>query len=107
MTASPLSMRELHNLSESDILSHSGAVISISRGYVAERGGSGKLKSKVKSAKIKVAVTMRIVYDKSVDILTSCLRECDYAESDKVSASVIVVFDKEGKPMTIEILDAV
>lgn len=49
---------------------------------------------------------MRITYDESVDIIYIRLREGDYEESDEVSEGVIVDFDKEGKPMAIEILDA-
>ncbi len=49
---------------------------------------------------------MRITFDESVDILYIRLREGDYEESDEVSEGVIVDFDKAGKPMAIEILDA-
>lgn len=49
---------------------------------------------------------MRITYDESVDIIYIRFREGDYEESDEVSEGVIVDFDKEGKPMAIEILDA-
>lgn len=49
---------------------------------------------------------MRITYDESVDILYIRLREGDYEESDEISEGVIVDFDKQGKPMAIEIVDA-
>lgn len=49
---------------------------------------------------------MRITYDESVDIMYIRLREGDYEESDELSDGIIVDFDKEGKPMAIEILDA-
>jgi uncharacterized protein YuzE len=49
---------------------------------------------------------VRITYDESVDIIYIRFREGDYEESDEVSEGVIVDFDKEGKPMAIEILDA-
>jgi uncharacterized protein YuzE len=49
---------------------------------------------------------MKVTYDESVDILTIRLREGDYEESDEVAQGVIVDFDKDGKPMGIEILNA-
>ncbi len=49
---------------------------------------------------------MKITYDESVNILYIRLREGDYEESDEVTRGVIVDFDKQGKPMAIEILDA-
>lgn len=49
---------------------------------------------------------MRITYDESVDILYIRLCEGDYEESDELTEGVIVDFDKDGKPMAIEILDA-
>lgn len=49
---------------------------------------------------------MKITYDESVDILYIRLREGDFNESDEVTDGVIVDFDKDGKPMAIEILDA-
>lgn len=49
---------------------------------------------------------MRITYDESVDIIYIRLREGDYEESDEVATGVIVDFDKDGKLMAIEILDA-
>lgn len=49
---------------------------------------------------------MRITYDESVDIIYIRFREGDYEESDEVSEGVIVDYDKDGKPMAIEILDA-
>lgn len=49
---------------------------------------------------------MRITYDESVDIIYIRLREGDYEQSDEVATGVIVDFDKDGKLMAIEILDA-
>lgn len=51
-------------------------------------------------------MTIRVVLDEVVDILTIRWREGDYEESDEVAEGVIVDFDKKGKPMAIEILDA-
>lgn len=51
-------------------------------------------------------MTIRVRYDEGVDILTIRWGEGDYEESDEVSDGVIVDYDKEGKPMAIEILDA-
>lgn len=49
---------------------------------------------------------MKVTFDASVDILYIRLREGDYAESDEVAQGIIIDFDKQGKPMAIEILDA-
>ena len=49
---------------------------------------------------------MRVTYDESVNILYIRLREGDYDESDEVAEGIIVDFDKQGKPIAIEILDA-
>ncbi|MBI3537491.1 MAG: DUF2283 domain-containing protein [Chloroflexi bacterium] len=49
---------------------------------------------------------MKVTFDESVDILYIRLREGDYEESDEVTEGVIVDFDKLGKPIAIEILDA-
>lgn len=49
---------------------------------------------------------MQVTFDESVDILSIRLREGDYAESDEIVEGIIVDFDKRGKPIAIEILDA-
>jgi uncharacterized protein YuzE len=49
---------------------------------------------------------MRVTYDESVNILYIRLRDGDYDESDEVAEGIIVDFDKQGKPIAIEILDA-
>lgn len=49
---------------------------------------------------------MKITYNESVDILYIRLREGDYDESDEITEGISVDFDKAGKPMAIEILNA-
>lgn len=49
---------------------------------------------------------MRIQYDPGVDVLMIYLREGQVAESDEVAAGMIVDFDEEGRPLSIEILNA-
>ncbi len=49
---------------------------------------------------------MQVKFDEAVDILYIRLREGDYMESDEVADGIIVDFDKQGKPLAIEILDA-
>ena len=49
---------------------------------------------------------MRIEYDADVDVLTIYLREGKYASSDEVAPNMIVDFDPQGAPLTIEILQA-
>ncbi len=49
---------------------------------------------------------MKVTYDESVDILTIRLRDGDYDESEEVAEGIIVDFDRQGKPMAIEILYA-
>ncbi|MFQ5879102.1 MAG: DUF2283 domain-containing protein [Dehalococcoidia bacterium] len=49
---------------------------------------------------------MKIIYDEAVDILYIRLREGEYEESDEVSEGLIVDYDKEGRPIAIEILSA-
>ena len=49
---------------------------------------------------------MKVTFDASVDILYIRLREGDYADSDEISDGIIVDFDKQGKPIAIEILGA-
>jgi uncharacterized protein YuzE len=49
---------------------------------------------------------MKIIYDEEVDILYIRLREGEYEESDEVSKGVIVDYDKDGKPIAVEILRA-
>ena len=49
---------------------------------------------------------MKVTFDEAVNILYIRLRDGDYDESDEVAPGVIVDFDKQGKPIAIEILDA-
>jgi hypothetical protein len=42
-------------------------------------------------------MTIRVVFDEGVDVLTIRWREDEYEESDEVAKGVIVDFDKEGK----------
>ncbi len=49
---------------------------------------------------------MKINYDADVDVLMIRLRAGDYAESDEVAPNIIIDFDDQGLPLTIEILDA-
>ncbi len=49
---------------------------------------------------------LKVTFDESVNILYIQLREGDYAESDEVAEGIIVDFDKQGKPLAIEILNA-
>jgi uncharacterized protein YuzE len=48
---------------------------------------------------------MKIEYDSEVDVLMIYLREGEYAGSEEI-ANMIVDFDEEGNPLTIEILNA-
>jgi len=49
---------------------------------------------------------MKVKYDEKVDILYIKLKECPYYESDEIKDGVILDYDKKGKVIGIEILDA-
>jgi uncharacterized protein YuzE len=49
---------------------------------------------------------MKIEYDAQVDIMYIELRDADILESDEAADGVIVDYDKNGRPVGIEILDA-
>lgn len=49
---------------------------------------------------------MKIKYDAEVDILVIRLREGKYYETNEVSPDVLMDFDEEGNPLSIEILNA-
>lgn len=49
---------------------------------------------------------MRIRYDPGVDILYIRLREGSIEESDEITPEIIADYDKSGKLMGLEILDA-
>jgi len=49
---------------------------------------------------------MKIVYDDEVDVLTITLNADPVADSDEVHPGVIFDYDKSGKAIGIEVLDA-
>jgi len=49
---------------------------------------------------------MKLHYDKKVDALYIRLNDKRYVESDEISDGVIFDYDKQGKIIAIEILDA-
>lgn len=49
---------------------------------------------------------MQIQYDPEVDVLTIRLRDGKQQETDEVSPGMIVDFDAQGLPLSIEILNA-
>jgi len=49
---------------------------------------------------------MQIQYDPSVDVLVIRLRDGKVAESDEVAPGMILDLDAEGRPLSIEILNA-
>ena len=49
---------------------------------------------------------MRFHYDNDIDAFSIVFHEGVYSESDEVKEGVILDYDKEGKIMGIEILDA-
>ncbi len=49
---------------------------------------------------------MKVIYDRETDTLSIILRDGKVAESDEVREGLIVDFDKAGKLLSIELLDA-
>ncbi len=49
---------------------------------------------------------IQLTYDPQADALYIRLRHAKVDESDEVSAGVIVDYDRKGKPVGIEVLDA-
>ena len=49
---------------------------------------------------------MKVIYDTETDTMTLIMREEPIAESDEVSEGIIIDYNKEGKIVSIEILDA-
>ena len=49
---------------------------------------------------------MRITYDPKADTVTIVLREGPVSESDEVRPGIIVDYDREGRVLGFEILDA-
>ena len=49
---------------------------------------------------------MRVIFDAETDTLSIVLRDAKIAESDEVREGVIVDYGKDGKVVSIEILDA-
>lgn len=49
---------------------------------------------------------IQVSYDPKADALYIRLREAKIDESDEVSAGVIVDYDRKGKPVGVEVLDA-
>jgi uncharacterized protein YuzE len=49
---------------------------------------------------------MRVVYNPETDTLTFILRKGFVKESDELKEGIIVDYDKEGRIISIEILDA-
>ena len=49
---------------------------------------------------------MRVIFDPETDTLSIILRDAKIAESDEVKEGIIVDYGKDGKVVSIEILDA-
>jgi uncharacterized protein YuzE len=49
---------------------------------------------------------MKVIYDPETDTLSLILKDSEIAESDEVREGVIVDYDRDGKVVSIEILDA-
>ncbi len=49
---------------------------------------------------------MKVIYDKETDTLSIIFRDVEIAESDELKEGLIVDYDREGKAVSIEILDA-
>ena len=49
---------------------------------------------------------MKVIYDKETDTLSIILRSGKVAESDEIRPGLILDYDKAGRPVSIEFLDA-
>lgn len=49
---------------------------------------------------------MKVIYDPETDILDLIFREAQVAESDEIRDGLIVDFGKDGKIVSLEVLDA-
>jgi len=49
---------------------------------------------------------MKVIYDSDSDILDLILSQDEVAESDEIKEGIIVDYSKDGKVVSIEILDA-
>lgn len=49
---------------------------------------------------------MKVIFDPETDTLTLILKEDKVAESDEVREGIIIDYNKDGKIVSIEILDA-
>jgi uncharacterized protein YuzE len=49
---------------------------------------------------------MKVIYDKETDTLSIILREGKIAESDEVRDGLILDYDKAGRIVSLELLDA-
>ena len=53
-----------------------------------------------------IGVLMKVIYDRETDTLSIILRAGKVAESDEVREGLIMDYDKVGKLLSIELLDA-
>lgn len=49
---------------------------------------------------------MKVIYDPETDTLTLILREGKVADSDELREGLIIDYDKKGRIMSLEVLDA-
>lgn len=49
---------------------------------------------------------MKLIYDKQTDTLSIILRDIPVAESDEIREGIILDYDKEGRIVSLELLDA-
>jgi len=49
---------------------------------------------------------MKVIYDKETDTLTIVFRDTQVAENDEARPGLILDYDKSGKLVSIEVLDA-
>lgn len=49
---------------------------------------------------------MKVIYDPETDTLSLIFREIDIAESDEIKEGIIIDYGKDGKVVSIEVLNA-